>query len=95
MVYMASGFEIRSTEDNPEMRGIDNALMVGQGHTQIHRLILMFSIKLGSLGITLITSKVLDVRCRGAIEGNAADDALMVDQEHTRAMDNQGGLKVW
>ncbi|MBW2171012.1 MAG: hypothetical protein JRF69_03360 [Deltaproteobacteria bacterium] len=51
----------------------------------------------GGFGVFLITSKVLDARRRGAtteawrmsntpqggaIEGNAADDALMVDQGH-------------
>jgi hypothetical protein len=36
--------------------------------------------KSAGYGIFLITSKVLDARRGGAIEGNAADDALMVDQ---------------
>jgi hypothetical protein len=36
--------------------------------------------RLAAYATFLITIKTLDARCRGAIEGNAADDALMVDQ---------------
>ena len=51
-------------------------------HSQIHGLIWVLRLKLIDYVAFLITSKVLDVRRRGAIEGNAADDALMVDQGH-------------
>jgi hypothetical protein len=47
---------------------------------QIHRIIWVLRLKLVGYVAFLITSKVLDVRRRGAIEGNAADEALMVDQ---------------
>jgi hypothetical protein len=43
-------------------------------------------LKSAGYGIFLTTSKVLDARRRGAIEGNAADDALMVDQGFPKAL---------
>jgi hypothetical protein len=65
------------------------------GSAKIHRLIWVSKLKTAGYGVFLITSKALDARRRGAtteayggsntpqgggIEGNAADDALMVDQ---------------
>ena len=63
--------------------------------SKIHHLIWVLRLKLVGYVAFLINSKVLDVRRRGAtteaygsntpqggaIEGNAADDALMVDQD--------------
>jgi hypothetical protein len=48
-------------------------------HPQIDGLFQLSIVKLKRYAIALITIKVLDARRRGAIEGNAADDALMAD----------------
>jgi hypothetical protein len=75
-------------------KGFFRALLVKGpwGHPQIHRLIRLSRLKPAGYGVFLITSKRLDARRRGAtteaygairrkggaIEGNAADDALLV-----------------
>jgi hypothetical protein len=62
------------------MDSCESLLGAVAGCYQIHRLILVSGLKSAAYAIFLITSKVLDARRRGAIEGNAADDALLVDQ---------------
>ena len=63
MEFVAYGANLRQWERN----------------AQIHRLIEEALASSGGLGVFLITRKAMDARRRGANEGNAADDALMVD----------------